>query len=211
MQTRLSDDGHARRAGPISTDEVTDAALVCATLAGDPAAIRMLWHRLLPPVRRLLRRFTAPHLELDDLVQEVLSSLFQQLPNLRDPSALRQYTLAISVRVAMHHVRHLRRQRLREAFAVAESAHDSTENVHSQYTLTRLQEVLSRIRERDRVAFQLRFMEHMSTHEIAAALDISVPTARRRYQRARARLKYFAERDPFLSVYLQDVPAASGI
>ncbi|HEY3494418.1 MAG TPA: sigma-70 region 4 domain-containing protein, partial [Polyangiaceae bacterium] len=55
---------------------------------------------------------------------------------------------------------------------------------------------------RDRLAFVLRYIEGMEVADVAAALEISEPTARRRFTRAYKRVAMLAERDPCLGEYL---------
>lgn len=69
------------------------------------------------------------------------------------------------------------------------------------------QDLLSRIRERDRTACVLRFIEGTQADEIADVVGASVPTVRRRFTRECARVTFLAGRDPFLSRYVHH-PAA---
>ena len=79
----------------------------------------------------------------------------------------------------------------------------------SQHALIHFYQVLGRINERDRTAFVLRYIEGMEAAEVAAALDVSVPTARRCFTRAWERVTFFAQRDPFLVDYLSKLEATS--
>jgi DNA-directed RNA polymerase specialized sigma24 family protein len=72
----------------------------------------------------------------------------------------------------------------------------------AHHALSRFLEVLGRLQARDRTAFVLRYVEKMRSDEIASMLDISVPTARRRFTRALGRLRFHAERDAFLADYV---------
>jgi RNA polymerase sigma factor (sigma-70 family) len=68
--------------------------------------------------------------------------------------------------------------------------------------LARFYKILDRIRPRDRVAFVLRFVEGMGVAEVATAVGVSVPTARRCFTRAWERFTLLAGRDPFLAEYV---------
>lgn len=81
--------------------------------------------------------------------------------------------------------------------------------MQAQHELMRVARLLQRIRERDRAAFVLRFVEGMQDSEVAESLAISIPTARRRCARAHARLSYLAERDLFLTTYVRSASAAA--
>ena len=79
----------------------------------------------------------------------------------------------------------------------------------SQHALIHFYRALNRINERDRTAFVLRFIEGMEAAEVAAALDVSIPTARRCFTRAWERITFFAQRDPFLVDYLGKLEVTS--
>jgi RNA polymerase sigma-70 factor (ECF subfamily) len=53
-----------------------------------------------------------------------------------------------------------------------------------------------------RMAFVLRHVEGLELTEVAAALDVSLATAKRRLQHADKRLRAAAERDPLLANYV---------
>ena len=72
-----------------------DVALVHAAWRGDRAAQTAIWRRYLPLVRARMSRSLGGQ-DVDDHVQEVFLSLFQVLPDLRDPSALRSFRATTS-------------------------------------------------------------------------------------------------------------------
>jgi DNA-directed RNA polymerase specialized sigma24 family protein len=61
--------------------------------------------------------------------------------------------------------------------------------------------MLGRLNSQERTAFLLRFHQGLTVVEIAVILKVSEPTAKRRLQRARARLLKWAESDPVLLEY----------
>jgi RNA polymerase sigma-70 factor (ECF subfamily) len=81
-------------------------------------------------------------------------------------------------------------------------------NPESREALSRFYHILDGVRTRDRNAFVLRFVEGMEVAEVAAALETSVPTARRCFTRAFKRVSLLASRDPFLSEYLSELKGA---
>jgi len=182
-----------------------DQALTNAVLAGEAAATRLMWSRMSPVVRHTLRRFKSRALEEDDLVQEVFSSLFRNLPKLREPAALREFVVGIALRTARYHARRALRRRQFELpadFELSPQEPAAREDVPIQHAVMRCEGLLQQVRERDRAAFVLRYLNGMSAAEVAAALEVSVATARRRYSRARERLCCLAECDPFLTTYV---------
>jgi RNA polymerase sigma-70 factor, ECF subfamily len=153
-------------------------------------------------VRRILRRF-GNELEVEDALQEVFLRVFTRLPAVRDPHALQAFVITITVRVAG---RHARRARARQwlALSAADTATDAraTDDVTAQHALKRLSDVLSRVRECDRTAFVLRYIEGRQVREIADLAQLSRATIKRRLIRASARVSYLASRDLFLAEYL---------
>jgi RNA polymerase sigma-70 factor, ECF subfamily len=200
--------GQRSSAPPSPAAEPSDRALALALLAQDRGAPRLAWSRFSPLVRRMLARFFGPGIDVEDFVQEVFLCLFRQLRTLRDPGALRAFVMAITIRTAHHQARRARARRwLKLSAGAAVEDVTSTTDVAAQYAVLRLYSLLSRLRERDRTAFVLRFIEGMQADEIADAIGVSVPTVRRRFMRAWARVTLLASRDPFLSRYLHH-PAA---
>jgi len=191
--------------------EADDATLAIALIEKNPSAPREAWKRFSPLVRRILRRTLGPQHDVEDIVQDVFLCLFERVHTLRDPVALKAFVIAITVRTARYEIR---RARVRRWVGLSRTAElpdlrvvhaDST----SQRALVHFYRALNRINERDRTAFILRFIEGMEAAEVATALDVSVPTARRCFTRAWERVTFFAGRDPFLVDYLNTLEVTS--
>lgn len=188
-----------------------DATLARALMAKDQTAPRVAWSRFAPLVRRILRRSLGPQHEVEDIVQDVFLCLFERVHTLRDPVALKAFVIAIAVRTARYE---LRRARVRRWVGLSRTAELPDLRVvnadtSSQHALIHFYRTLDRINTRDRTAFVLRFVEGMEAAEVAAALDVSVPTARRCFTRAWQRVTFLAQRDPFLVDYLSQLEVTS--
>jgi len=183
----------------------SDAELAKALLAQDPEAYRVTWERFLPVVRGMVRRTCGRTIEFDDVVQEIFFCLFRRVTTLRDPLALRAFVMAIAARTLSHE----RRRRRSRFYACLEGEEQAVEALRvtadpaSKHAYLGLQQLVRRLRERERVAFVLRFVEGMDAAEVAGALGVSAPTARRSFSRAWKRINLWAGRDPFLSDYLR--------
>jgi RNA polymerase sigma-70 factor, ECF subfamily len=191
--------------------EADDATLARALMAKDPGAPRVAWGRFAPLIRRILRRSLGPQHEVEDIVQDVFLCLFERVHTLRDPVALKAFVIAIAVRTARYE---LRRARVRRWVGLSRTSELPDLRVvnadtSSQHALIHFYRTLDRINPRDRTAFVLRFVEGMEAAEVAAALDVSVPTARRCFTRAWERVTFFAQRDPFLVDYLGQLEVTS--
>ena len=191
-------------AAPPALADADDATLACALIEKNPTAPRVAWVRFAPLVRRILRRSLGPQHEVEDIVQDVFLCLFERVHTLRDPIALKAFVIAITVRTARYEIRRARVRRWVGLSRTAELPDLRVVNADtsSQHALIHFYRALNRINVRDRTAFVLRFIEGMEAAEVAAALDFSVPTARRWFTRAWERITFFAERDPFLVDYL---------
>lgn len=183
--------------------DFSDAELVAALNEGRPEAFRTAWQRFSPLVGGVLRR-TLGSDELEDVKQEVFSCLFRRVATLRDPLALRPFVLAITLNT----VKHERRRRRRRAHVAlmpdwAELQVPGRDQPASHLACMRLAGLVRRLIERERTAFVFRFIQGMTVPQVALALNVSEPTARRYFSRAWARIQKWAARDPFLNDYLQ--------
>jgi RNA polymerase sigma-70 factor (ECF subfamily) len=179
---------------------LTDAELVHALRADDPGAPALLWSRCAPAVERVLAKALGPSLEIEDLTQEIFLRVFVRLPSLRDPSALRAFVLAVAMNVLKWELRRRwigRKVRLSVTGALpdVESASVDTEARHA---LRRCYRIFDGLPATERLAFVLRYMEGMTIFEVAAALDVSVSTAKRWVNRAAAKVGEQVAGDPDL-------------
>jgi RNA polymerase sigma-70 factor, ECF subfamily len=182
--------------------DVSDAELVTGLTAGRPEAFRTAWQRFSPLVGGVLRHALGPD-ELEDVLQEVFSCLFRRVGTLRDPNALRPFVLAITFNTVKYE-RRRRRRRARVALIAdpAELNLAGREQPASNLAFVRFVALLRRLAERERTTFVYRFIEGMTVAQVALALNVSEPTARRSFSRAFARMQKWAEKDPFLNDYL---------
>jgi hypothetical protein len=97
---------------PSVSTESSDSELALAACTGDPRAASVIWRRYSAQVRTKVHRWIGLQ-DIDDIVQEVFSRLFTQLPRMREPSALRGFLIGITLRVAFTELRRRRRCRLR--------------------------------------------------------------------------------------------------
>ncbi|MEU8930375.1 sigma-70 family RNA polymerase sigma factor [Streptomyces sp. NPDC048409] len=103
--------------------------LVTAACAGDGRALEQLVAHCLPLVYNIVGRALNGHADVDDVVQETLLRMVRGLPKLRDPSALRSWLVAITIRQvrsreALRATDRDRRARLDDAEAITDPALD---------------------------------------------------------------------------------------
>lgn len=183
--------------------EWEDLTLAQRLMEKHPAAARVAWDRFSPMVRRMVRRSLGPGHDVEDVVQDVFICLFKRIATLREPQAFKGFLIGITVRTVRYFHR---RAKLRRWVRLPQMDSGELGVVHAdgsaRRALIQFYGVLDRLNERDRTAFVLRFIEGMDSEEVARALGVSVPTARRCFTRARDRVAFHAERDPFLVGYL---------
>lgn len=193
---------------PLALDD--DALLAKAAAEGHAGALRAIWDRHSGMVRGLLRRTIGPSAEIDDLVQETFLRLFRLVPRLRDADKLKSFLVGIAVRVAREE---LRRRRIRRWLTLAGPG-DVPEmtapraDLEAAEALARLYALLDRVDATTRVVFVLRFVEQMSTAEVAEVLDCSLATAKRRVLRATTKVQGIALRDPALASFVSHYAGA---
>jgi RNA polymerase sigma-70 factor (ECF subfamily) len=181
--------------------DLDDEALVRVLRNGDCRAPRLMWHRFAPMVHRILRRTFGPEHDIDDLAQEVFLVLFARVDTLRDPKALSAFVLSITAHTIRRELR--RKAALRWLqFGDPPLGRVPAPNLDSREAVAHLYAILDRLRPGDRTAFVLRHFEGLDLSDVAAALDISLATAKRRLARAWERVVMLGWRDPALVDYI---------
>jgi RNA polymerase sigma factor (sigma-70 family) len=113
--------------------------------------------------------------------------------------------IAIAVRTGKHHAQCASQRWRSERPAASDQLvwePEALDDVPTQHALMRVEGLLQQLRERERAAFVLRFVQGMTSKEVADTLGVSLATARRRFSRAKARLNALAGRDVFLTSYV---------
>jgi RNA polymerase sigma-70 factor (ECF subfamily) len=189
-------------------DAANDADLARALIAGNPWAARSLWRRFAPMVLRMLRRTFGPSCDVEDLAQEVFLCVFEKVPMLRDPQALKAFVTSITLLTARFE---LRRRWTRRWIRLADKSNATREAIFevdtdSREALMRFYGVLDRINAQDRTLFVLRYIEELTLSEVVEAFGLSLATTKRHLARARAKVSLLVGRDPVLSEYVQGRP-----
>jgi RNA polymerase sigma-70 factor (ECF subfamily) len=182
-----------------------DTALVLAASAGDRAAQTAIWRRYLPLVRSRMSRSLGPH-DVDDHVQEVFLRLFNVLPDLRDPAALRSFLIGIALRVAGTELRR-RRSRCWLRLTASGDLPEPDSAPHSgaderREAVARLSAILESFGPESYRVIELRYVEGKELAEVAEAIDVSLATAKRHLARASARLHAIVRHEPSLADYV---------
>jgi RNA polymerase sigma-70 factor (ECF subfamily) len=185
------------RAKPAHLDASSDdAVLATAAAEGSHLAAAIIVKRHTPRVRSKLHHWIG--------VQEVFIRLFEQLPRLRDPNALRGFLIGVTLRIACTELRRRRRSRtcLTATGEVPEPRARHDESEPAREALWRFESILERLSPSSRRVFVLRYVERLELTDVATEMGISVATAKRHLARAAATVGAMVKREPALADYL---------
>jgi RNA polymerase sigma-70 factor (ECF subfamily) len=154
----------------------------------------------------VLAKALGPCLEIEDLTQEIFLRVFVRLPSLRDPSALRAFVLAVAMNVLKWELRRRwigRKVRL-SVTGTLPDVESTSIDTEARHALRRCYRILDSLATAERLAFVLRYMEGMTIFEVAAALEVSVSTAKRWVNRGAAKVAEQVAGDPDLRRFFAD-------
>jgi RNA polymerase sigma-70 factor (ECF subfamily) len=190
-------------ASNMELQDADDVTLVRALQERDPRAARVLWERYAATVYRVLRRALGPASDVEDVAQEVFLTVFRKAGTMRSPEALRAYIMSVAALTSRSELRRRWAQRWSPTWGTnRERSTPATQDTDTRTAVVRFYAVLGRLRPSLRTAFVLRFMEGLEHAQVAAALGVSLATAKRWVARASARVQFLVERDPMLVEYL---------
>lgn len=182
----------------------SDAAVVAAIRAGEPAGGAALYDRHHRYVRRVLMRVLGPDVDLHDLTQDVFVAAIDSIDRLLEPRALRGWLAAISVNCVRVELRRRTKGRSIRLFPQHElpdvpapaNAPEVDEAVRATY------HVLARLAPDERIPFALRFIDGMELTEVASACEVSLATIKRRLANAQKRFTSIARTYPELEPWV---------
>jgi RNA polymerase sigma-70 factor (ECF subfamily) len=167
-----------------------------STFGGAPLSLDALVQSELPFIRRRLRALFPPHLDLDDLEQQVLLNVHRNLHSYRGEGSLRAWLDRITVRVGFKHARQIRAREQREQPLLGELSDASASSLAETYFTRRwVGQLLSGLSPAQRHAVLLHHVLGFEVAEIASDQGVPTETARSRLRvgmrklRSRARLR----------------------
>jgi len=180
-----------------------DDVLAVAASSGNPRAATIIMRRYSARVRSKLHRWIGPQ-DIDDHIQDVFIRLFEQLPRLRDPSALRGFLAGITLRIACTELRRRRRcrTRLTDTGQLPEPTGTVDDKGPAREAVWRFESILEKLAPSSRRVFVLRYVEKLELADVASQMNISVATAKRHLARAAATVSAMVKREPALAEYL---------
>jgi RNA polymerase sigma-70 factor (ECF subfamily) len=182
----------------------SDTALVAALQNGREDAREELVVRYADDVERLLYRVLGPDSEIPDLLQEVFVVGLTSLHRLRDPHALRSWLCSIAVRKARKLIAHRRRWRFIRSVPSSElpEREAPTSSAEVSEALRCTYRILDTLPVEERIAFALRHIDGMELTDVAAVMEVSLATIKRRLGRAQQSFTALARNSDALGSWL---------
>jgi RNA polymerase sigma-70 factor (ECF subfamily) len=169
--------------------EAPDGVLAGRAVDGDVRSFEVLVRRHGPLMRAYATRILGSTSESDDVVQEAFITAWDQLPTVKDLSAVKSWLMRITSHKAIDRIRARRDHAPLEDWDVeapdSDTPHRRAEAA-SQWEM--ISQVLGRLSETQRQCWLLREMGGYSYDEIAEELKIPPSTVRGHLARARRKL-----------------------
>jgi RNA polymerase sigma-70 factor (ECF subfamily) len=151
----------------------------------------------------MLRRTLGPQAEVDTLLQEIFLRVLGQLGGLPEAVQLRPFVVGVTVRALNTE---LRRQRLRRWLQLRSPWQRAPlpagpSDVATKSALSALYDILDGLDAEARLTFTLKHFEGLPITELAAAMDSSLSSAKRRLARANARVQAAVRSNVAFSAY----------
>jgi RNA polymerase sigma-70 factor, ECF subfamily len=147
--------------------------------AGDSEALDRLLRAIYQPLLRFVTRIVVNRTVAEDVLQEVMVTIYRKIQWLESPDAFRPWAYRIASRHALKHLR--REERVRLHVDLDADVDDivamglPASGVHE-----RLTEMLALVSPSSRVVLALHYTEEMRLDEVAAILDIPIGTVKSR-------------------------------
>jgi len=179
-----------------AAEELSDARLINATLAGDEKAFALLVTRYKRRVFSLASRFARDRDEIEDICQEVFIKAFENMPAFRNDAPFEHWLTRIAVRATLDALRRRRREKGQSGFDdyVFEVRDVNAEASH-EASMARdlLKSAMSRLKKEEQMVITLLELEGYSVREISSLTGWSEANVKVRAHRARQGLKLVLE------------------
>lgn len=170
-------------------------ALARALVAGESAALRLVYRQHHEVVRAFARRLLGSDADAEELVQDTFLAIPEAMRRFRGECALRTFFLSIAASRSRNMLRARRRRRLgeqrlrEEPIVVSSSEPGPDEALMRQRLAERLQRALDCLTDDQRLAFVLAEVEERSSSELSHILGIPASTLRARVASAKEKLR----------------------
>jgi RNA polymerase sigma-70 factor (ECF subfamily) len=169
-----------------------DAELVARACEGDEAAFEQLVLRHQRYVFNLAYRVLGDYAEAEDMTQEAFVRVWRGLSGFRGQAQFTTWLYRIVHNLCLNRLPGLRRELLQTEpleEVLADPGLSPTDLFDTQERLALLHAQLDRLPEKYRLVLTLRYLQHLSYAEVAAALDMPMGTVKTHIHRARRLLR----------------------
>lgn len=176
----------------------TDEELAAAALSGDPQAFEALVQKYQRLVFNIVYHYLGKRNEVEDIAQEVFLKVYRSLSRYDTGRPFKAWISRITVNCCLDELRKSKRKpQLFSDLSEEEgldsyfdrfAAGSSLSEAEAERMLELLQTQISRLSDKDRMAFVLREIEGFAYQDIAEAMETTELAARIRVSRSRRRL-----------------------
>ncbi len=176
----------------------SDAELITEVLKGNPASFEPLVERYSPRLFGTARRYARRESEVEDIVQEVWSKVFQKLASWRGDAPFEHWLMRTAVHTCYDFLRDHKRNREDNVTDISREEEDwlerhaaapDSEPDNSQAAKQLVQRLLDQLSPASRLIITLLEIEDRTVKEISALTGWSVPLVKVRAFRARAEMR----------------------
>ncbi len=181
-----------------SPDRILDELLVLKCQDGDVEAFKKLVSRWHGRLRRHAWYLTQDRVATEDIVQDAWLDIIHTIRRLKEPASFRGWAYKIVGNKAADWVRRKKRQRALCREVAQQNGNDSKCTSHDESEISVQSLVRRGIRTlptNSQQILSMKYVDCMSTREIADALDIPVGTVKSRLHHARERLRQILQRN----------------
>ena len=175
-----------------------DLELVELFQHGNEASFNELVRRYQEKVYWIAHRFVNDHDQADDIVQEVFVKVYSALKKFRGESSVYTWLYRIAVNVALNTLRKQRARdfiRIDEFFETAEKENEQPDAIYEKDEQQKLiEEAITKLPEKQKAVFILRYHEELSYEEIALILKTSVGGLKANYFHAAKKIGEYVSR-----------------
>ncbi len=165
--------------------------LVRKALAGDERAFRKILESHYTLIYSVVRGVAGQRAETEDIVQEVFIKIFRALGDFRGESRLSTWIYRIARNEALNAMD--RRSPtvipIEDCMEFPDSGESPDAALHRRMSRERLERLMERLDENQRVAIELRYVSEKSYEEIAEIMEIPLGTVKTYIHRAKLSLK----------------------
>jgi RNA polymerase sigma-70 factor, ECF subfamily len=162
-----------------------DFDLVRKFVNGDESSFNKIVNKYQKKIYWIARRMSGNHLDADDIVQDVLITMYKNLKNFQFKSSLFTWVYKVTYTRTLNH---LKRRKVKEAFSIEDK---NVKNVKEDYSvlknledkekLEKVEHCLQQIPRKQREVFIMRNFDELSYEEISQITGTSVGALKANY------------------------------